>query len=83
MEMHHLGDQSAADDANAQSRLSQAGRDYTPPIDDRSIVQAPRRPADLTASIVVAGAPLGEAGRDLLGSDRQVVGSDTTLISKE
>ena len=31
MEVHDLGDQSAADDADAQSSLSQAARDYTPP----------------------------------------------------
>ena len=31
VEVHDLGDQSAADDADAQSSLSQAARDYTPP----------------------------------------------------
>jgi hypothetical protein len=58
MQVHHLRDQSAADDADAKSRLSQAGRDYTPVIDDRSILRASGRPADLTASIAVAGAPV-------------------------
>jgi inosose dehydratase len=58
MQVHHLRDQSAADNADAKSRLSQAGRDYTPVIDDRSIRLVSTRPGDLTASIVVAGAPV-------------------------
>jgi len=33
--------------------------------------------------IGIGGANFGEAGQDLLGSDRHVVESDTTLISKE
>ena len=55
MQVHHLRDQSAADDADAQSRLSQAARDYTPTTDDRSIR---RVPTDLTGSIAVASAPV-------------------------
>jgi hypothetical protein len=31
VEMHHLCDQPATDDADADSSLSQAARDYTPP----------------------------------------------------
>jgi inosose dehydratase len=58
MQVHHLRDQSASDDADAQSRLSQAGRDYTPEIDGRSIRGVSPRPADLIGSIAVAGAPV-------------------------
>jgi len=58
MEVHDLCDQSAADDADAQSSLSQAARDYTPTIDVRSIHRAFARPTDLTASIAIAGAPV-------------------------
>lgn len=31
VEVHHLGDEAATDDTNAQSRFSQTARDYTPP----------------------------------------------------
>jgi inosose dehydratase len=55
MEVHYLRDQSATDDADAQSRLSQAARDYTPTTDDRSIR---RVSTDLSGSIVVASAPV-------------------------
>jgi inosose dehydratase len=55
MQVHHLCDQSAADDADAQSRLSQAARDYTPTTDDRSICCLPE---DLKKPIAVAGAPV-------------------------
>jgi len=54
MQMHHLGDESATDDADAQSSLSQAGRDYTPVVDGRSIC----RVSPLTPSIAIAGAPV-------------------------
>ncbi len=53
--MHDLRDQSASDDTDAQSRLSQAARDYTPTTDDRSIRGVP---TDLSKSIAVAGAPV-------------------------
>jgi inosose dehydratase len=55
MQVHHLRDQSAADDADAQSRLSQAARDYTPTTDERS---TRRVSDDLNHSIAVAGAPV-------------------------
>jgi inosose dehydratase len=55
MQVHHLRDQSAADDANAQSKLSQAARDYTPTTDDRSIR---RVSTNLTGPIAVAAAPV-------------------------
>src|SRR6202022_3110639 len=55
MQVHHLRDESAADDANAQSRLSQAARDYTPTTDDRSIRRVSE---DLNKSIAVASAPV-------------------------
>src|SRR5260370_17367545 len=55
MQVHHLGDQSASDDTDAQSRLSQAARDYTPTHDDRSIRRVSE---DLIKSIAVAGAPV-------------------------
>src|SRR4030088_33920 len=55
MQVHHLRDQSATDDADAQSRLSQAARDYTPTTDDRSIR---RVSTDLSGSIVGATAPV-------------------------
>jgi inosose dehydratase len=55
MQVHHLRDQSASDDADAQSRLSQAARDYTPTTDDRSIRRVPE---DLRKPIAVAGAPV-------------------------
>jgi inosose dehydratase len=55
MQVHHLRDQSASDDAHAQSRLSQAARDYTPTTDDRSIS---RLPEDLKKPIAIAGAPV-------------------------
>jgi inosose dehydratase len=55
MQVHHLRDESAADDADAQSRLSQAARDYTPTTDDRSIR---RVPTELSKPIAVAGAPV-------------------------
>ena len=55
MEVHHLRDQSAADDANTQSRLSQAARDYTPSTDDRS---NGRLPEALRKPIAVASAPV-------------------------
>jgi inosose dehydratase len=58
VEVHHLCDQPAADDADAQSSLSQAARDYTPTIDVRSIHRVFARPTDLTGSIAVAGAPV-------------------------
>ena len=58
MEVHDLCDQSAADDADAQSSLSQAARDYTPSTDVRSIHRAFARPTDLTGSIAIAGAPV-------------------------
>jgi inosose dehydratase len=58
MQVHDLCDQSAADDANAQSSLSQAARDYTPTIHVRSIHRVFARPTDLTGSIAVAGAPV-------------------------
>jgi inosose dehydratase len=58
VQVHDLRDQSAADDADAQSSLSQAARDYTPTIDDRSIRRVSERPADLTGSIAVASAPV-------------------------
>jgi len=58
VEMHDLCDQSAADDANTQSSLGQAARDYTPTIDVRSIHRASARPRDLTGSIAVASAPV-------------------------
>jgi inosose dehydratase len=55
MQMHHLRDQSAPDDTDAQSRLSQAARDYTPTTDDRSIRRVPE---ELKRPIAVAGAPV-------------------------
>jgi len=55
MQVHHLRDQSASDDTDAQSRLSQAARDYTPTTDDRSIRGVP---TDLSKSIAVASAPV-------------------------
>jgi inosose dehydratase len=55
MQVHHLRNQSAADDADAQSRLSQAARDYTPTTDDRSIRRVSE---DLIKSIAVASAPV-------------------------
>jgi inosose dehydratase len=55
MQVHHLRDQSASDDADAQSRLSQAARDYTPTTDDRSIRRVPE---DLRKPIAVASAPV-------------------------
>jgi len=58
VEVHDLGDQSAADDANANSSLSQAARDYTPTIDVRSIRRQRARPRNLTGSIAVASAPV-------------------------
>jgi len=58
VEVHDLCDQSAADDANAQSSLSQAARDYTPTTDVRSIHRTVARPKHLTGSIAVAGAPV-------------------------
>src|SRR5437588_1783794 len=70
VQVHHLRDQSAADDADAKSRLSQAGRDYTPVIDDRSIHRACTRPQDLTTSIAVAGAPVS------FGAFEVTVGTD-------
>src|SRR5207302_8175408 len=70
VQMHHLRDQSAADDADAKSRLSQAGRDYTPVIDDRSIRRISGRPTDLTTSIAVAGAPVS------FGAFEVTVGTD-------
>src|SRR2546423_11518754 len=54
MQVHHLRDQSTADDADAQSSLSQAGRDYTPVVDGRSNC----RVSSLTPSIAIAGAPV-------------------------
>jgi inosose dehydratase len=56
--MHDLRDQSAADDADAHSSLSQTARDYTPTIDVRSIPSPIARPLDLTGSIAVASAPV-------------------------
>ncbi len=53
--MHHLRDQSATDDADAQSGLSQAARDYTPTTDDRSIGRVPEK---LRKAIAVASAPV-------------------------
>jgi inosose dehydratase len=58
VEMHNLGDQSAADDADANSSLSQAARDYTPTIDVRSIRRQLARPRNLTGTIAVASAPV-------------------------
>jgi hypothetical protein len=58
VEMHDLRDQSAADDADAHSSLSQTARDYTPTIDVRSIPSPIARPLDLTGSIAVASAPV-------------------------
>jgi inosose dehydratase len=58
VEVHDLRNQSAADDADAQSSLSQAARDYTPTIDARSISRPSARPKDLTGSIAVASAPV-------------------------
>src|SRR5437773_10226323 len=55
MQVHHLRDQSASDDTDAQSRLSQAARDYTPTTDDRSIRGVP---TELSKSIAVASAPV-------------------------
>src|SRR4029077_19856288 len=55
MQVHHLRDESAADDTDAQSRLSEAARDYTPTTDDRSIRRVPE---DLKNPIAVAGAPV-------------------------
>jgi inosose dehydratase len=55
MQVHHLGDQSTSDDTDAQSRLSQAARDYTPTHDDRSIRRVPE---DLRKPIAVAAAPV-------------------------
>src|SRR3981081_3468558 len=55
MEGHYLRDHSATDDADAQSRLSQAARDYTPTTDDRSIR---RVSTNLTGPIAVAAAPV-------------------------
>src|SRR5260370_40541746 len=55
MQMHHLRDQSAADDTDAQSRLSQAARDYAPTTDDRSMRRVPEA---LKRPIAVAGAPV-------------------------
>ncbi|TMF14617.1 MAG: TIM barrel protein [Chloroflexi bacterium] len=55
MQVHHLCDQSASDDADAHSRLSQAARDYTPTTDDRSIRGVP---TELSKSIAVASAPV-------------------------
>src|SRR5260370_42561521 len=55
MQMHHLRDQSAADDTDAQSRLSQAARDYAPTTDDRSMRRVPEA---LKSPIAVAGAPV-------------------------
>src|SRR5881227_113707 len=54
MQVHHLCDESATDDADAESSLSQAGRDYTPVVDGRSIC----RVSPLTPSIAIAGAPV-------------------------
>ena len=58
MQVHHLRNQSAADDADAQSSLSQAGRDYTPVIDGRSTRRRLSAGPALTASIAVANAPV-------------------------
>ena len=58
VEVHDLRDQSAANDADTDSSLSQAARDYTPTIDVRSIRRAYARPTDLTGSIAVASAPV-------------------------
>jgi len=58
VEMHDLCDQSAADDADADSSLSQAARDYTPTTDVRSIRRQLARPRNLTGSIAVASAPV-------------------------
>jgi inosose dehydratase len=59
VQVHHLSDQSAADDADAKSSLSQAARDYTPVIDGRSnFARAAPGPSPLTESIAVASAPV-------------------------
>ena len=58
MQVHHLRDQSAANDADAQSSLSQAARDYTPVIDGRSTRRRLSAGPALTASIAVANAPV-------------------------
>src|SRR5437660_11139969 len=70
MQVHHLRDQSASDDADAQSRLSQAARDYTPTTDDRSIRGVP---TDLSKSIAVAGAPVS------FGAFEVTVGTDPNI----
>src|SRR5438445_13328697 len=70
MQVHHLRDQCASDDTNAQSRLSQAARDYTPTTDDRSIH---RVPTDLSKSIAVASAPVS------FGAFEVTVGVDTNV----
>jgi inosose dehydratase len=75
--MHHLRDQSAADDADPQSRLSQAARDYTPTTDDRSIH---RGLTDLTGSIAVASAPVSFGAFEVtVGIDPHVPNAVTVL----
>jgi inosose dehydratase len=58
VEVHDLGNESAADNADANSSLSQAARDYTPTIDVRSIRREFARLRNLTGSIAVASAPV-------------------------
>jgi inosose dehydratase len=58
MQVHHLRDQSATDDPDAQSSLSQAARDYTPVIDGRSIRRRVSAKLPLTPPVAVANAPV-------------------------
>jgi inosose dehydratase len=77
MQMHHLCDQSASDDTDAQSRLSQAARDYTPTTDDRSIRRVPE---DLKKPIAVAGAPVSFGAFEVtVGIDPHVPDAVTVL----
>src|SRR2546428_11336223 len=54
MQVVHLLDETAAEDADALLSLSEAGPDYTPVVDGRSIC----RVSPLTPSIAIAGAPV-------------------------
>jgi inosose dehydratase len=75
--VHHLRDQSATDDADAQSRLSQAARDYTPTTDDRSIHRVPE---NLRRPIAVASAPVSFGAFEVtVGIDPHVPNAVTVL----
>jgi inosose dehydratase len=80
MQVHHLRNQSATDDADAETSLCQAARDYTPVIDGRSIRQGVAAGPALTASIVVANAPVSFGAFEVtVGIDPHVPDALTVL----